>query len=99
MKRVFHYNDGLNNKKYVKQEEYNGCGIYRYMCPAGMYVHQEWAITAGDKTIICQSFNSKCKEEILDAIDEYVETGVLGFKAFKKSDNIFVIHPAGDIAV
>lgn len=105
MKRVFYSDDGLNNNKYVLKQEYNGVGIYQYMCPSGFYTHQSWALRslaeedADAYPIIIPSYMQMCKEEVLDAIDNYNEIGEFGFKVFVKegsTGNEFVVHRNGD---
>lgn len=105
MKRVFYSDDGLNNNKYILKQEYEGIGIYQHMCPSGFYTHQHWALRSMNEAdadaypIIIPSYMQMCKEEILDAIDQYNDIGYLGFKVFlkeRKTGNVFVVHQNGD---
>ena len=99
MKRVLFWNDGLGDKKYVLKDEYKGCGIYQHKTPTGYLVHQDWLISFDDdKAIICQSYNNMCKDELLDAIDEYVECGKIGFMTLKKGNN-YIIHNSGKVEI
>ena len=98
MKRVMYIEDSLGKKKYVLRETYNDCGIYDHVTPTGFRVHQDYAITYGDKTIMIQSYNNLCKEELLDAIDNYKDTGKFGFKV-KDLYGVYVMHNYGDIEI
>ena len=82
MKRVIYVPDSLNNKKYVLRDEYEGFGIYEEVCPSGYYVHQSWLIYNGKIGYISQSYNNKCKEELMDTIANYNETGQFGLHGF-----------------
>ena len=95
MKRLVYVPDSLNNKKYILKEEYEGFGIYKEMAPAGCYVHQSWLVYNGKIGYISQSYNHRCKEELMDAIDKYNETGKFGLHGFmaKAEDNIYGEHP------
>ncbi len=95
MKRLVYVPDSLNNKKYILKEEYEGFGIYKEMAPAGCYVHQSWLVYNGKIGYISQSYNNRCKEELMDAIDNYNETGKFGLHGFmaKAEDNIYGEHP------
>jgi len=99
MKRIIYKEDAFGEKKYVLIEEYKGCGIYQHKTPTGYLVHQDWLISFGDdKAIICQSYNNMCKEELLDAIDEYAEFGKFGFMTIKKGNN-YIIHNSGKVEI
>lgn len=98
MKRVMYIEDGLGKKKYVLRETYNDCGIYQHVTPTGFRVSQDYAITFGDETIMIQSYNNLCKEELLDAIDEYTEYGKFGFMT-KRLYGVYVVHPMGNIEI
>lgn len=101
MKRVIYLPDELNKNKYVLKETYLGHGIYRHMCPSGYYVHQEWAIVRekDNFTVMIQSYNNMCYEEILDAIDTYNEIGKYGLKALTTKKGLehgyMTMHNAG----
>ena len=94
MKRVIYIQDTLNNNKYILQKEYEGFGIYLRMTPSGYYSHQDWLITNGNITIVCESYNSLCKEELYDAIDSYNESKRFGWKALKQAYG-YCVHPSG----
>lgn len=103
MKRVIYLQDSLNRRKYVLKTEYEGHGIYEEVCPTGWRVHQSWAIVR-DKdnfTIMIQSYNSMCYEELLDAIDWYNDADVhkygINVVATKESveNNYWVAHSSG----
>ena len=95
MKRIVYVPDTLNNKKYVLRDEYDGFGIYQYMTPSGYYTHQSWLVYNGKIGFICDPYNNYCKEELLDCIDSYNETGKFGLHGFmaKREDNIYGVHP------
>ncbi len=86
MKRLIKYEcgtiDDLNTRKYILQKEYNGFGVYQEKCPSGYYVHQSWLITNEKVALVCHSFSELCKEELLDMIDSYQDTGKFGIRAF-----------------
>ena len=96
MKRIVYVPNsyGLSNKKYVLREEYGGFGIYQEKCPAGYFVCQSWLVYNGNIGYISESYNNRCKEELLDSIDKYNETGKFGLHGFmaKKEDNIYGEH-------
>ena len=94
MKRIIYIDGKLDKEKYVLKEEYNNFGLYQGITPTGWKVHQEWAVTDGNVTLVVYSFNNICYEEMLDMIDNYVETGKFGIKGFKR--NVLVAHPSGD---
>lgn len=96
--RVIYYDDGLNNNKYIKRDEYKGWGIYEMKCPSGYYVHQEWLISDGKIKVVIQSYNNYCKEELLNIIDWYIEDGKMGIKAFCKGD-FYIVHQSGNIEI
>lgn len=95
MKRIIYVPDTLNNKKYILRDEYEGFGIYLEKTPSGFFVHQSWLVYNGKIGFICESYNNYCKEELLDYIDTYNETGKFGLHGFmaKREDNIFGVHP------
>lgn len=98
MKRVIFIKDELNNNKYVLIDEYNGHCIYQHKTPSGYFTHQDYAITKDDTTIRIESYNNICKEELYDAIDNYIESGKYGFKVFKRN-GISIVHSAGNITI
>ena len=68
--------------KYVLRDEYEGFGIYEEMTPSGYLVHQSWLISNNDNAeLVMESYNNLCKEEVMDIIDTYKETGKYGVKA------------------
>ena len=95
MKRIIFVPDELNNNKYVLKDEYEGFGIYQRMCPTGYFVSQEWLVYNRKIGFICQSYNNFCKEELLDYIDNYNETGKFGLHGFmaKADEHIYGVHP------
>lgn len=101
MKRLIYLPDTLQKRKYVLKNEYEGHGIYEEVCPAGWKVHQSWAIMNEKKgfSIMIQSYNRLCYEELLDAIDNYNETGKYGLKLITTAEgldnNYRVMHPSG----
>lgn len=96
MKRIIMVDDGTGYQaKYVLEEEYNGFGIYKEKTPSGYFVNQSWVITDDKKLVICQSYNDMCKEELLDAIDSYKETGKFGLKLLQKGTDTLIVHSSG----
>lgn len=97
MQRVVYVPDKLSTKKYVLREEYEGFGIYERITPSGYYESQSWLVFNGKYGYISESYNSRCKEELLDSIDHYNTTkkfGLHGFIAKKEEDvTIFGEHP------
>ena len=85
--------------KYLLQEEYDGFGIYQEKCPSGFLVHQSYLLTDGKLKVVCESYNRVCIEELLDAIDEFNETGKLGLKTIQKDENMYIVHPSGTVAI
>ena len=94
MRRVIKIQDTMQEKKYVFDEEYEGFGIYEHMTPNGYRVNQDWLVTNDDITIICQSFNNYCKDELKDAIDDYRNSGSFGLKVMN-NNGIYIVHPSG----
>ena len=83
MKRVITIKNtyGMNDK-YVLRDEYEGFGIYQEKVPTGYFVNQSWLISNNKGVeLVIESFNSLCKEEVLDLIDNYNETRRFGVKA------------------
>ncbi len=99
MKRIVYVDTDLQKEKFVLLEEYNGFGIYQEKCPTGYFVHQSWLITNGNITLVFYSFNNYCKEELLDAIDNYNDIRRFGVKAMKHPNNLFVVHPNGNVSI
>ena len=96
MKRIEYIPNEYGAKdKYLLKEEYGGFGLYQEICPTGFPVHQSYMIKNNKICVVCPSYNNYCKEEILDMIDEYNESGKFGVKAFKQ-DFGYVIHLQGD---
>ena len=95
MQRVIYVPDPLNNKKYILQQEYEGFGIYKEMTPSGYYISQSWLVYNGNIGYISQSYNQKCKEELMETIDNYNQTGKFGLHGFlaKIEDQIYGEHP------
>jgi hypothetical protein len=70
------------DEKYVLRDEYEGFGIYQEKCPTGYFVSQSWLISNNDNAeLVIESYNSLCKEEVLDIIDHYNEKRRFGVKA------------------
>ena len=68
--------------KYVLIDEYDGFGIYQEKTPNGYSVHQSWLISNNNNVeLVVTSFNNLCKEELLDMIDNYNQTGKFGIRA------------------
>ena len=96
MTRVIRIKNVLgSDDKYVLRDEYNGFGIYQEKTPSGYFVSQSWLLKNDNVTIMCESYNNKCKEELLDAIDSYKNRRRFGFKAFYRN-GCYVVHPNGD---
>lgn len=56
-------------------------------------------ITNDNITIQCQSYNEIIKEELLDAIDNYNNNGNFELKVFKRSENLYYVHPNGNFLI
>ena len=96
MKRVMYVPNGIRgNDKYILCDEYEGFGIYQEKCPAGWFMSQSWLVYNGKTGFVCESFNNRCKEELMDYIDSYNETGKFGLHGYmaKVDENIFGVHP------
>lgn len=97
MSRVMYVPDALNNKKYILKEKYCDFGVYQEICPSGFYHHQSWLIFNGKIGFVCDSYNQYCKEELLDCIDNYLETGKFGLHGYlakiQKDAVIYGVHP------
>lgn len=102
MKRVIYLPDSLNKNKYVLKEMYEGHGVYRHFTPSGYPVHQEWAIVRESDgfTIVIESYNDMCYDEVLDAIDSYNETGKYAIKVLQTLKGVehgyWNMHRTGD---
>lgn len=97
MKRVEYFKDYLNMNKYILKEEYNGYGIYQEKCPSGYFVHQSYLIKdKKDNRIIIHSYMNICYDEVLDMIDNHIETGKYGYKAIK-NENDYILHNSGNL--
>jgi len=87
--------------KYKFKEDYQGFDIYSHITQDGIEIHNEWLlhyeprISKSDINIVIYSYNNICFEELFDAIDNYVNNGLLGFKAFEKN-GYTVVHPNGN---
>ena len=95
MKRIIYVPDSFNNNKYVLRSEYGGFGIYERMTPSGWYVNQHWLVYNGKIGFVSQPYNHRCKEELMDFIDNYNETGKFGLHGFmaKRDAHIYGEHP------
>lgn len=103
MKRVLKINDTLNVCKYEIVEEYEGYAIYQKKIN-GVPVHETWAIwdmslEDDQMPIVIDSYNGISKAEILDAIDQRIEDGCFGWRAFYRDDGSarIVVHPNGSV--
>lgn len=97
MNRVIYLADQLNNNKFKFKSGYRGHGIYRKITPSGYIVHQEWAVVREDDgfTFMIGSYNNICYDEVLDAIDRYVDYGKYEFKATEdKQHGYYIVHPS-----
>ena len=90
----------IAKSKYKYKETYQGFDIYTHVTPDGIEIYNEWLLHKDlnpklQANIVIQSYNNICYDELLDSIDNYSTTGVLGFNAFEK-ENYTVVHPNGD---
>ena len=99
MKRVIKINNVYGTEeKYIFKEEYNGFGIYQHKTPSGFFTHQHWLISNNEKAeLVVESYNDICKEELLDMIDNYNNTGKFGIKALMHCGALHM-HPSGKAA-
>ncbi len=87
--------------KYKFKEEYQGFDIYKRITLDGTEIYNEWLLhyeprnSNLDVNIVIQSYNNICYEELFDAIDNYINDGLFGFKAFEK-EGYCVVHPNGN---
>lgn len=101
MKRVIYLPDELNENKYVLKKEYGGHGLYQRYTPSGYPVHQEWAVVRESDRFqfVIESYNNICDDEVLDAIDNYLDNGKYGFKVLQtakgKEFNYLTVHRCG----
>lgn len=102
MKRIIYLPDQLNKNKFKLKEDYRGHGIYQEMTPSGYIVHQEYAVVRYDDnfTFRIESYNSICYDEVLDAIDQYLDTGKYGFNVVQTAKgiehNYWTVHRCGE---
>lgn len=94
MKRVISIPNILQTDKYYLIKEYAGFGIYQRKCASGFFVHQNYMITNEKITIVSEPYNSLDDFDLMDAIDEYNETGKFNLKAINRGLH-FVVHPSG----
>ena len=96
MKRIVKIKNAYGtDNKYVLTEEYCGFGIYREKTPSGYFVSQSWLISNNaNAELVIESYNKLCKEELLDIIDTYNETGRFGVKAVMYCDSLHM-HNCG----
>lgn len=99
MKRLIKVQGTLQEEKFILMEEYEGFGIYQEKCPAGYFVHQSWLITNEDVTVIFYSFMNYCKEELMDAIDNYNDIKKFGIKAMPHPNKTYVAHKCGKVII
>lgn len=99
MKRVLSFEKGevdlLNSKKYVFNCGDEKAALYQEKCNAGYFISQSWLLVLNNNYLVCDSYNDKCKEEMLDLIDEFNENGYITVKGFKHENAITYIHPNG----
>ncbi len=97
MLRIMHVSDALNSKKYILKINYCGFGVYQEICPSGYYHSQSWLVFDGKIGFICDPYNHRCKEELLDCIDTYLSTGKFGLHGFLAKQTstaiIYGVHP------
>jgi len=83
--------------KYVLRSEHEGFGIYAEKTPSGYFVNQSWLISNNENAeLVIESYNNLCKEEVLDIIDTYNETGKFGVKALMHCGALHM-HPSGKL--
>lgn len=83
--------------KFVLRDEYKGFGIYQEKVPTGYFVNQSWLISNNEGVeLVIESFNSLCKEEVLDIIDNYNETHRFGVKAVMHCGSLHM-HDCGTL--
>lgn len=83
--------------KFVLRDEYEGFGIYQEKVPTGYFVNQSWLISNNKGAeLVIESFNSLCKEEVLDLIDNYNETRRFGVKALMHCGSLHM-HNGGKL--
>lgn len=98
MKRVIKIKNSYGSEnKYVLVDEYEGFGIYQEKCPTGYFVSQSWLISDNENAeLVIESYNNLCKEELLDMIDHYKETGHFGVKAVMYCESLHM-HNSGKL--
>ena len=98
MKRVITIKNTYGGEdKYVLRSEYEGFGIYQEKVPTGYFVNQSWLISNNaNAELAIKSYNSVCKEELLDMIDSYNETGKFGVKALMRDGSLHM-HRGGTL--
>lgn len=82
------------DKKYRLVEVYRDIALYEEITPSGYPVSQSWILINQHLYIFVASYNNICKEELLDAIDNYKDCDKFGFTGFMKLHG-FVVHPNG----
>lgn len=80
--------------KYRLIDVYKDIAIYEEVTPLGYVLHQSWLMVNQHLHIFIPSYNNMCKEELLDAIDDYKDCGKFGFTGFMRLQG-FIIHPNG----
>jgi hypothetical protein len=87
----------IDNKKYIKIEDYEGIGIYQQKTPSDFFISQSYLINSeGELPILVESYNHKCKEEIYDMIDNLLNNGKIGCRGFVK-DTYKYVHDCGNV--
>ena len=98
MKRLIKIKNSYGTEdKYVLVDEYEEFGIYQKKCPTGYFVSQSWLISDNENAeLVIESYNNLCKEELLDMIDHYKETGHFGVKAVMYYESLHM-HNSGKL--
>jgi len=83
MKRIINIRNSYGTEyKYILTNEYRDFGVYKEKTPNGFFMNQSWLISNNENAkLVIDTYNRLCKEEVLDIIDNYCETGKFGVKA------------------
>lgn len=99
MKRVLVFEQGqvsvLGQTKYVLVEGDESNALYQEKIEDRYRVHQSWLLVLDGEYLVCESFNHKCKEEMLDLMDDFREKGFVKVKGFRNAAQISYMHPNG----
>lgn len=93
----------IENDKYKLKEIYGGFNIYQKITDFDIPICNEWLLRKQCKTgmeikIVIQCYNNITYDELLDAIDNYCETGLFNYKTFER-ETYTVVHPNGDVLI